>query len=110
MKRSNLSQKTVRFLDSAPAQVGLLRKGKSFVARNHFRIMLATMDWQQLVALTIVVVTAALLVASKFRRRKFSFERDTHCGCGAGRNDTPQHSVIFHARKGERPQVLIKMK
>ena len=82
--------------------------------------MLATMDWQQLVALTIVAVAAALLVGSKFRRRKFSFERETHCGgCAAGRYDprsmtssfvTPPPSVIFHARKGERPQVLIKMK
>ena len=98
---------------------------KSFVARNDFRIMLATMDWQQLVALTIVAVTAALLVGSKlvgsglvgsglvgrFGRRKFSFERETHCGgCSAGRNDTPQHSITFHARKGERPQVVIKPK
>jgi hypothetical protein len=71
------------------------------------------MDWQQLVALTIVAVTAALLVASKFRRRKFSFERDTPCGCAAGRissHSAIQHSIVFHARKGERPQVLIKMK
>jgi hypothetical protein len=81
--------------------------------------MLATMDWQQLVALTIVAVTAALLVGSRlvgrFGRRKFSFERDTHCGCSAGRHGASQHSVtppsvIYHARKGERPQVLIKMK
>jgi hypothetical protein len=68
------------------------------------------MDWQQLVALTIVAVAATLLVGSRFRRRKFSFERDTHCGCASGRHETPQHSIIFHARKGERPQVLIKMK
>ena len=68
------------------------------------------MDWQQLVSLAIVGVTAALLLWSKFRRRKFSFERDTHCGCAAGHRQSPQHSIVFHARKGERPQVLVKMK
>jgi hypothetical protein len=68
------------------------------------------MDWQQLVSLTIVSAAAVLLLAGKFRHRKFSFERDTHCGCVGNRNLVPQHSIVFHARKGERPQVRVKMK
>lgn len=69
------------------------------------------MDWQELAALTIVVLTAATFLWSRFRRRRFSFERHTGCGCsaGGGQNASGQ-SIIFHARKGERPQVLVKMK
>jgi hypothetical protein len=68
------------------------------------------MDWQKLVSLAIVATTAGFFVWNKFRRRSFSFARDTHCGCGAVRQSTPQYSIIYHARKGERPQVLVKMK
>ena len=68
------------------------------------------MDWQQLVSLTIVSAAAVLLLRAKFRPRKFSFQRDTHCGgCSQG-NTPPQHSIIFRARKGERPQIVIKPK
>ena len=38
------------------------------------------MDWQQLVSLTIVSAAAVLLLRARFRPRKFSFQRDTHCG------------------------------
>jgi hypothetical protein len=69
------------------------------------------MDWQQLVSLAMVGAAAALLLRSRFRRRKFSFDRDTHCsGCAAGQVAAPRHSVIFQARKGERPRVLVEMK
>ena len=57
------------------------------------------MDWQQTVSLVVVASTAVLLVGSKFRRRKFSFERDT-----------PQSSIVFRARKGQRPEVLVRMR
>ena len=67
------------------------------------------MDWQQLVSLAIVAITAAVLLRGKFRRRKFSFERDTRCGCLAS-HQVPQHSIVFRARKGERPQIIVKMK
>ena len=67
------------------------------------------MDWQELAALTIVVLTAATFLWSRFRRRRFSFERHTGCGCSAGHSASGQ-SITFHARKGERPQVLVKMK
>jgi hypothetical protein len=69
------------------------------------------MDWQQLVSLAIVGSAAALLIWSKIRPRKFSFAKDTCCGCAANQQRAvPQHSVIFHARKGERPEVRVRMK
>jgi hypothetical protein len=68
------------------------------------------MDWQQTVSLAVVASTAVLLVGSKFRRRKFNFERNTHCGCVAVQQSSPQSSIVFHARKGQRPEVLVKMR
>jgi hypothetical protein len=68
------------------------------------------MDWQQLVSLVIVGTAAALLLRTRFRPRKFSFQRDTHCGCSTSGSAAPQHSIVFRARKGERPQILIKPK
>jgi hypothetical protein len=44
------------------------------------------------------------------RRRKFSFARDTHCGCAAVGESWPQGSIVFRARKGARPEVLVKMR
>jgi hypothetical protein len=68
------------------------------------------MDWQQLVALAIVAGAAVLLAKSRFQRRKFSFERDTHCGCAAAGSSGRQSSIVFRARKGHRPQVFVKMR
>ena len=74
------------------------------------------MDWQQLVALAIVAITAGLFIATRtlaaglFGRRKFSFERDTHCGCAARGSSAGQSSIVFRARKGQRPEVLVKMR
>jgi hypothetical protein len=68
------------------------------------------MNWQQLVSLSIVGIAAALLFRNQFRRRKFSFARDTHCGgCGSSHDTRSQPNVVFRARKGERPQIVIKM-
>jgi hypothetical protein len=68
------------------------------------------MDWQQMVSLVIVAAAAGLLLASKLRRRKFSFERATHCGCAAVSPSNPQTSIVFRARKGQRAEVLVKMR
>jgi hypothetical protein len=67
------------------------------------------MDWQQWVSLSIVGIAAGLLLRSRITPRTFRLERDTHCGCSASR-DVPQYSVVFRTRKGERTQVLVKMK
>jgi hypothetical protein len=68
------------------------------------------MDWQQLVSLVVVASAVVLVARSKFRRRKFSFARDTHCGCAAGQGSSAQSSIVFRARKGERAQVVVKMR
>jgi len=68
------------------------------------------MDWQQLVSLLIVAVAAVLLLGRKFRRPAFSFQRDTHCGCAAVPQAASQNSIIFRARKGQRPEVFVKMR
>lgn len=72
--------------------------------------MFAAMDWQQLVALLIVATAAALLVWGRVRPRKFQFGRDTHCGCSSPAGAATQSSIVFHARKGEQPRVLVKMR
>ena len=78
--------------------------------RGPFYGYVGIMDWQQLVALAIVAVAAGLLARSRFQRRKFSFERDTHCGCAATGSAAGQSSIVFRARKGHRPEVFVKMR
>jgi hypothetical protein len=69
------------------------------------------MDWQRIAALTVVAVTAGVFLARAWpRRRKFSFERQTHCGCGTAGESGARNSVVFHARKGRRAQVIVRMK
>ena len=70
----------------------------------------ASMDWQQLVSLALVASAAVLLLRRNLSRRKFSFQRDAHCGCAPLSGSPPQASIIFHARKGARPEVLVKMR
>lgn len=67
------------------------------------------MDWQQLVSLMIVGAAALMLVGSRFRRRRFSFQRDTHCGCAAVAQSAASGSIVFRARKGARPEVRVKL-
>ena len=67
------------------------------------------MDWQQLLALLIVACTAGLFIWSKLRRKSFTFEKDTHCGCSSGGKQIgPAQTIQFKARKGERPQVVVR--
>jgi hypothetical protein len=68
------------------------------------------MDWQQAAALFIVAGTAALLAWGRLRRRKFSFARDTHCGCAGGGLRGSAGAVVYHARKGEQPRVIVKFR
>jgi hypothetical protein len=68
------------------------------------------MGWQQLISLSIVVLAAVLLVSASFRRRKFNFHRDTHCGCGGNSSVKPQNSIIFRARKGGPREITVKMR
>jgi len=69
------------------------------------------MDWQQLVSLAIVLATVVVLLWSRFRRRKFNVERSASCGCGcAASHPAPQSSILLRARKGERPEMIIKLR
>lgn len=71
---------------------------------------LASVNWQTVVSLLIVTLAVAGLLWSLLRRRKFSFVRDTHCGCSTRESATNTSSIVFHARKGERPQIIVKSK
>ena len=66
------------------------------------------MDWQQLAALLIVGLTACLFVWSKTRRRKFSLKHDTKCGCSSAGGLNAKQTIRFSARKGARPQIVVK--
>jgi hypothetical protein len=68
------------------------------------------MDWQETTALLIVAGTAAVFAWFRLRPRKFSFKRDTHCGCSSTVSDAAPPSIVFHARKGESPRLTVKMK
>ena len=68
------------------------------------------MDWQEIIALSIVAATATVFLVQKFRRKKFSFQRDTHCGCSTVGPSASRASIIFHARKGERGEIIMKMR
>jgi len=70
----------------------------------------AAVNLQTLVALMIVAIAAAGLLWGLLRRRKFSFERDTLCGCSTPSGSTREGSIVFHARKGERPRIIVKPK
>lgn len=68
------------------------------------------MDWQEATALLIVFATVAAFVWARFRRRRFEFTRDTHCGCAPPAGSDAPGSIVYRARKGERPEVIVKMK
>jgi hypothetical protein len=66
------------------------------------------MNWQQAVSIGIVTLTAVLFWRGRFGSRKFQFSRQTHCGCGSGRKGAAPAGVIYRARKGQRPQIILK--
>jgi hypothetical protein len=68
------------------------------------------MDWQQLVSLAIVGAAGILVLRGRLRRGRMDLGRDTACGCCAASHEVSPSSVVFRARKGKRPQVIVKMK
>jgi hypothetical protein len=66
------------------------------------------MDWQQLTSLLIVAAAAWLLVRSKIRRGRFRAGQSAPCGCGIPQT-APRQTMVFRARKGSRPEVVIRM-
>jgi hypothetical protein len=75
-----------------------------------FHGYVSSMGWQQFISLIIVALAAALLIWGRFRRRKFNFHRDTHCGCAGNSTVPSQNSIIFHARKGEPREIVVKIR
>jgi hypothetical protein len=66
-------------------------------------------NWQQVAALVIVAVTAVLFIRARVRRRKGKLPCDSHCGCVNSAN-LPKESVVYRARKGQRPEIIVKMR
>lgn len=65
------------------------------------------MDWQQLASLLIVAATAAAFAWSKVRSGRGPAACDSLCGCPSYSRETPP-VMVFRARKGQRPQVIVK--
>ena len=87
-----------------------LRVGEIIRCAKRRWVYVGRVNWQQVISLMIVAAAAVALVWRQLRPRKFRFDRDTHCGCATNEPRAVQSSIVFHARKGERPQVLVKMK
>lgn len=69
------------------------------------------MDWQEIAAFAIVGLTLVWLIGSQFRRRKLKLGQGGSCpGCASAGSARPSSSVVFSARKGERPRVTLKLK
>ena len=64
------------------------------------------MDWQQVTALCIVALTAALFVHSALGARR---KRGCGIGCSAPSGRAETGSIKLCARKGERPRVIVKL-
>ncbi|MCU0771988.1 MAG: hypothetical protein MUE94_09525 [Verrucomicrobia bacterium] len=67
------------------------------------------MDWQQGIALLMVGLTAALFLRAWRRRAGARFGCGSQCGCDRAQTSPPRGSVIYRARKGERPQIITRL-
>lgn len=69
------------------------------------------MDWQRITALAIVGLTVGVYVWRFLRRyvgpRRFSFEKDTHCGCVSPSGPRPP-GLIIRGKRGERPVITLQ--
>jgi hypothetical protein len=69
------------------------------------------MELQQALALSIVAVTAGVFVVKMIPRRSpGALKRPAcHCSCSNG-GEPARDTIVFRARKGERPTIVWKMK
>jgi hypothetical protein len=65
------------------------------------------MDWQQATALGIVALTVVLFIGSQFRKKKGA---GCGCGCASAAGTPEKSSILLRAKKGERRQVIVKMR
>ena len=67
------------------------------------------MDWQQTGALVIVVATVAAFCRSFLRKRR-SAATGRHCACHGQEPREAPPDMVLRGRKGERPQLVVKLK
>jgi hypothetical protein len=65
------------------------------------------MDWQQPTALLIVALTAGAFAWNRVRRKRRP-GLPCGCGCPAASSQPQTGSITLRARKGERPQVIVR--
>jgi hypothetical protein len=67
-------------------------------------------DWQQIVVAVVVLVTVALFVRHFLRLRNAPPGVGHDCGCSRGSGPAEKSSIIVRGKKGERPEVVVRMK
>jgi len=67
------------------------------------------MGWQDIAAFGIVAATASIFVWKTMqpRRALAGGRRAGPCGCSSP-TTLPKQSIVFRARKGERPQIVVR--
>lgn len=65
------------------------------------------MDTQELIALSIVAVTAGIFLSNRMRRRS-RLQGGHACNCSHQGAHATQPSITYSARKGERPVITVK--
>jgi hypothetical protein len=108
LPQNNELLRHLRALDAPANSPAKTTAKKHPVARRRQKGILYVMDWQKMAALSVVAATAGIFLRAKLRRRKFSFERDTHCGCSSANSTNAKTSIVFSARKGERAKIIMK--
>lgn len=66
--------------------------------------------WQEPAALSIVALTALALLGAALRRRRRTPVRPARCGCGAGQPPAPVASILLRGRKGQTPQLIVRLR
>lgn len=65
------------------------------------------MNWQTPTALAVVVLTAAAFAWPRLRPRRWTFAKDSPCGCGSSRSSRPE-GLVVSGRRGETPRITLK--
>jgi len=66
------------------------------------------MNWQTPIALAVVALTAAIFAWRRFRPRRFSFAKDTPCGCVSPKGGVRPPGYVIEGKRGELPRVTLK--
>ncbi len=67
-------------------------------------------NWQEPAALVVVVLTAGILGWRWWRRRRAALSPGgaCRCGCAASLSSPPRETLVYRARKGQRPQLIVR--